>query len=349
EVAIGLLTSTGCDVSVSGNGRDAVEAVAAETFDAILMDVQMPVMNGHEATRRIRAWEADGGADAHVPIIAMTANSMAEDGRRAADAGMDRHVSKPIDRRELYDALADLLNRPSAGRTAGSPVPPTHDDGHGTGLAVELPGLDLSTAMARFQGDPNKLTTFLLRFATNRAETAQELRTALANDDWQTMRLLAHTLKGLAGTIGANQLQAAARELEEATSEDAPADPPPGYLETVGTLVDVVDATLTELLTGLSKLQSHQAPATETARTPIGPIALTGELEELSALLQVGNANARKFMVKVAAYAVPEPVRKGIDRVSELIGRYEFQEAVAVVESLKKTLSNLSEEEDNGE
>jgi len=113
-LALAMLNTYGCDTEVVGNGAKAVEACAQREFDLVLMDCQMPEMDGFEATRRIRAREAASSGGLHIPVIALTANAMEGDRGRCIAAGMDDYLSKPFKRDQLYQMLARWLDQESA-------------------------------------------------------------------------------------------------------------------------------------------------------------------------------------------------------------------------------------------
>ncbi|MFO1496163.1 MAG: response regulator, partial [Lysobacterales bacterium] len=211
QIAVELLQLAGVQVTLAGNGLQAVERVLAECFDLVLMDLQMPVMDGHEATRRIRAEPQLAG----LPIIAMTAHATLEERQRCLDAGMVDHVSKPIDPAQLYAALA--RHAPKASAPVAAPVAPAPS------AEVELPkvdGLDSADGLARMGGNRALYRQLLGRFV-ELASTPDEIATALSAGDAMTAERLAHTLRGVAGNLGAGGVQAAATSLEQALAARA--------------------------------------------------------------------------------------------------------------------------------
>jgi two-component system, sensor histidine kinase and response regulator len=220
-VATEILQRAGCVVSVAGDGREAVRRTAEAGFDCVLMDVQMPVMDGLAATREIRA-----AGRAGLPIIAMTANAMTEDRQACFDAGMNDYVTKPID----PDAMIATLRRHCRPR-AGEPEAGAHDAKPAAAARVKasaddgapsIPGIDTEGGLRRVGGNRRLYRELLERFVEGQREAPRRLRDALAGGDSVLARRIAHTLKGVAGTIGAGEAQAAAAELEALIAEGRP-------------------------------------------------------------------------------------------------------------------------------
>jgi len=239
QVAKEILEGAGLVVTIANDGREAVDLVQSSEFEAVLMDIQMPVMDGYTATRRIRKWE--GGMRNKIgknsdlkseirnhkseikrlPIIAMTAHAMAGDEQKSIDAGMDGHVTKPIDPGQLFATLQKWI-KPVAERVAvqrppvldAPPEPdralPAEDE-----LPESLPGFNLAAGLARLMGNKRLYRKLLLDFGANYGGVAAEIRQALAAKDFEQAHSLVHNLKGLAGNLEAKDLQAAAMKMEK--------------------------------------------------------------------------------------------------------------------------------------
>ncbi len=242
EVAIELLHGFGVDVVAAENGRVALDLARHDVFDVVLMDVQMPELDGPSATREIRAL----GGYAAVPILAMTANVFEEDRRACLAAGMDDVVAKPVDPRTLRRSLVEWLRQGRERRVADQVVTEAHPIGRernapgtepmveaGRGLApvapwgtpsapvpglpspLRWPGLEPTMAL-RAVGGPVRLVSLLRRLQADHAGDARELAAELAAGDTGAAGRRAHRLKGVAGTLGAVALVRAATELEDA-------------------------------------------------------------------------------------------------------------------------------------
>ncbi len=214
EVARELLQSAGLIVEVAENGAIAVDKVlhAAHAYDAVLMDMQMPVMDGLTATREIRKLPQFSD----LPIVAMTANAMAGDRDRCLQAGMNDHVAKPIDPDLLLSTLARWI-KPDATRSAPAQPAPlataSTDSAHAFTLA-SIDGLDMKTGLRYALGREDLYVSLLRKFVIDQKDVQAQIGLAIEQADWSTAERLAHTLKGLAGQIGASALRTQAEALE---------------------------------------------------------------------------------------------------------------------------------------
>jgi len=204
QVAAGFLEKLGIAVTLADNGSEAVTMVRHASFDAIIMDLHMPIMGGLEATRHIRALPVGN----NVPIIAMTAAVMEEDRERCRAAGMNDFVPKPVDPDELIRVLGHYLNstdapQPADGMTelATTPLP-------------DLPGFDLPAALRRVGGDRPLLERLLIDFALTHADFTERLASSLAQGNLHDAASELHTLKGVAGNLGMIELAEAVRQME---------------------------------------------------------------------------------------------------------------------------------------
>ena len=205
QVAVRLLEERGHSVEVVNNGRAAVEQVAAEPFDVVLMDVQMPDMDGLEATAAIRRAETLTGG--HIPIVAMTAHAMQGDRDRFLAAGMDGYVAKPVRPHELYAAVEEFGPHAEAGLLALADVP-----------------FEWDAALESVGGDEAMLRELAEMFFAECPKLMQQIREHIASADGPELRRAAHTLKGSAHVFGAEEAAEAAHRLEEIGRESAFAD-----------------------------------------------------------------------------------------------------------------------------
>ncbi|MBA4710388.1 response regulator [Aquitalea aquatica] len=201
EVALELLRQVGITAQLACNGAEALQMAATHDYQLLLMDCQMPVMDGLEATRQLRQ-QPHGRA---LTIIAMTANVMVGEEQRCRDAGMDDYIAKPIDIQLFYAVLLRHLRPGQPLATAASPDP------------VVTPGeqlLDRKSALLRMGDDHTLYQRLLTRFQERESDATQRLQQALHKGEADTARRIVHNLKGLAGNIGADALAAACRHLE---------------------------------------------------------------------------------------------------------------------------------------
>ncbi|HEV3384452.1 MAG TPA: response regulator [Gemmata sp.] len=205
RVAVRLLQAYGHTVTVANHGGEAVAAMDREHFDLVLMDVQMPEMDGFEATRVIREKEADKSR--HTPIVAMTAHAMKGDRERCLAAGLDEYLSKPVQRDELLRVLHWVANEQGFKRTLKEA--PGND-----GLSEAPPAIDRATALERLGGDEDLFAELAVLFRSEGTRMMEEIRLALATGDPVSVQRVAHALKGSAGYLGGNRTAEAAHKLE---------------------------------------------------------------------------------------------------------------------------------------
>lgn len=199
-----LLEKRGHQVTIVATGREAVDFTAARRFDVVLMDVQMPDMGGFEATARIR--ERERGTGIHLPIIAMTAHAMKGDRERCLQAGMDGYVSKPVQVRELFDAIESLVP------TSAPPASPPSANGQRSTPATG--NVSWEHALERVGGDRELLRELIEVFLNVAPTWLAELRRAAERREAPAVRRLAHTFKGSLGQFGAEVAAAVASRLE---------------------------------------------------------------------------------------------------------------------------------------
>jgi PAS domain S-box-containing protein len=222
QIAVTLLSDAGALVETAVNGRIAVEyleARGAAAFDCVLMDIQMPEMDGYEATRRIRAWPDFE----KLPIIAMTAHAMAEARERCYAVGMNEHLVKPIDPEALYATVERIVGARArvTVELAAAPPPAAALDASLPDLAsVEVPGVDIAAALRRLGGRESLYLRTLNQFLSRGAGSAEDIAASLAAAAQSDAVRHAHTAKGVLGYVGAARAQALAAELEERLAAD---------------------------------------------------------------------------------------------------------------------------------
>jgi CheY-like chemotaxis protein len=217
-VASELLKSVGLYVTIAENGREALEKLGSRPFDVVLMDIQMPVMDGYEATRCIRA----NTALTSLPIIAMTAHAMASDRDKCLAVGMNDYVSKPIDPDALSAVLVTWV-KPGV-RDAADGFQPHHavDADGEVMLPHTLPGVFVGAGLRMCNDNKKLYRDLLVRFKNDRYRAADDIRGALHGGDTVGACRIAHTMKSIAGTLGAKRLSESAEALEKAIIDGAP-------------------------------------------------------------------------------------------------------------------------------
>ncbi|GLQ30230.1 hybrid sensor histidine kinase/response regulator [Litoribrevibacter albus] len=235
-----LLSDCGLDIHIVNNGATAIKRVENDPFDLILMDIQMPVMDGLEATRQIRA---KGGHYSTLPILALTANVLSDDIQTYINVGMNGHISKPIDHEELFTTLAGWLNAEKVSdRTASLIEPPLYEL-----FAETLPGLDFSEGMKRLKGNLSVYKNILTTFLDSNRNTAAQIKQLIQQDQWLECTAITHGLKGSGGNLGAYEVYEQAADLERlCRSKNKP--------EAL-TLCSKLDISLQKLISGMESLK----------------------------------------------------------------------------------------------
>jgi PAS domain S-box-containing protein len=290
-VAHGLLTQEGAIVTLADNGQLGVDAVMSmqPAYDVVLMDLQMPVMDGFEATRVIRQTLGLG----KLPIIAMTANAMASDREACLKVGMNDHVGKPFELDHLVATLqkhSGWVQAPQAAKPHNTPPP---------AVPQALPGdLDQAGALARVGGNASMYASVLVAFAADMVLAPEQLRAHLAAKDFEQAVRALHTLKGLAATVGARHLSQVAAQLEKAIKED-PASQPPGHMvHTLRHAIDALAKTLEPVLAASARANlapESQGPASNT----VNQAQLVSDLGVLIRLLKSSDMVAMEVFAMV--------------------------------------------------
>ena len=186
------------------NGVEAVEAVQSQRFDLILMDLQMPIMDGYEAARRIRAWEA---GNSHIPIVALTAMVIDDEVQLCLDTGMDGCIVKPFDTAQLFQLIDSHIEK-SIKSTSALNL-------HEIRLEDENSPLNIQAALPRFGNDIHTYQVFLKDFLQMLPDKMEQFRTMFISSKFQSLSESAHNLKGVAASMGAMQLSALASKLDQ--------------------------------------------------------------------------------------------------------------------------------------
>jgi len=212
-VASGMMEKLGYEVQVSPDGAHAVDVAAAGRFDLILMDCRMPVMDGYEATRRIRNSD---GPNRTTPIVALTASAMAGDRERCLAAGMDGYLSKPLDPRELAATLNGFNKKPTSLQATTAPAPAPRSDSLDESVLDGLRELERG-------GDGSFLRRVIEAFVSDTRSRLDDLRVGIAANDLPTTARAAHALKGSCRNIGARRMASLCEQLEQAANGTDPA------------------------------------------------------------------------------------------------------------------------------
>jgi len=316
ELASELLTRAGVAVVTANHGREALDILARDScFDAILMDCEMPVLDGFGATREIRA---DPGL-VDIPIIAVTANDMAGDRERVLAAGMVDHVAKPFAVNNLFETIAKWVTpvHPPASAPDSIMVQPS--------LVFELPGIDTNAGLRSTMNDEALYLNLLRKFRAYAANFAGEFKLARHNNDRAAAIRSAHTLRGAAGVIGAKGVQKAASTLEQITSTDAAP-------EVIEALLDATIIALQPVIQGLANLERRSI--SPRAAGGIGQDMLRPLLTRLIALLEDNNLEAGDVVEQLAACAENTPLAGIVQEASEAVSVFDVDLALNLLRKI---------------
>ncbi len=209
EIAYEVLKAAQLEVDIANNGQEAVDAVEKQKYSLILMDVQMPIMDGLEATRRIRA------AGYRMPIIAMTAHAMLDDKETSLSAGMNAHLTKPLEPMALFATINSLLPTRNSAPKKESTVKPTTAPMRKNKLPESIEGFNLISGLATVGGNETLYASLLVKFADRYATVNEDISACLQRNDLETAVRHAHTVRGIAANLGAEALAEAAATLEK--------------------------------------------------------------------------------------------------------------------------------------
>ena len=280
------------------------------------MDVQMPVMDGYSATRAIRGQPQFR----ELPVIAMTASAMAGDREKCLQAGMNDHITKPIDVAKMFSTLSRWVktDQPAEVHTALKDIRAGTEDGS----FPELAGIDTWAGLARAQGNRTLYRRLLEKFREGQGNFVWEFHEAEKSSDVEAATRLAHTLKGVAGNIGATGVQAAAATLEKASAAGAAQEAVEEHLMEVDRLLQP----LISALAGMGAADDSQPVAER-----IDPEALSRLIRQLDKLLEEDDAGAGDLLESLAAQLPGEPYQGRLRELTQSVGEYDFEAAKNVL------------------
>ena len=324
QVATELLESAGAIVTVANHGGEAVKILTAghqaPPFDVVFMDLQMPEMDGFMATKLLRR---DPRLQ-EFPIIAMTAHALVEERQRCLDAGMNDHVSKPIDPEALYSTLMRWAQpRPKqAFEFQATPIRAADEV-----LLPEIAGINLADGLKRVAGNKRLYRSLLVQFAAKQGDAPVQISAALESGDLKLAERIAHTVKGVAGNIAITEVQSAAQKLEKAVRE--------GH-DSVSSLLHEFATLLRTQVHAIEEALRESAPArpAEVRASPFNREAASGAIARLKTLLQASDGDAEeafRSLHDAVAGAVEQPY---LDALSALINDFDFEAALVKLDEI---------------
>ncbi|NHQ89094.1 response regulator [Janthinobacterium lividum] len=329
EVAQHILNDAGIRVDIAGNGAIALAKIAENAYDGVLMDCQMPVMDGYQATRKLR----QDPRYSNLPVIAMTANAMVGDKEKCLDAGMNDFIAKPIDVAQLFGTLARWIAPATPQEMAAVVAQPE----------AELPviaGLKMADAMRRVGGNAALMRKLLDRFVETQFDAMQRIVAAIENNQLETAIREAHTLKGLAGNIGAGGLADSAARVEHLLSLGSH----DGLPQALAACTLALDELVPKIVLAMQS-RGHAAEAGGAVVAHVAPVDrahLEAGLRELSQLLLQDDAQAVKHLDGIGPVLVAAGQAEHARQLKRMLGQYDFEGALAqlgeVADALELTL-----------
>jgi len=324
EFATELLRSEGIEVDEAVNGQDAVEKVQHGDYDAVLMDVQMPVMDGLEAARQIRALATttEGKRFATLPIIAMTALAMAHDTENSQSAGMNDHLTKPIAPNRLLAVLVKWIRVP-AHRIGVRPVAASAAEFPPELLALK--SLDTQEGVRRIGGKIEAYRRQLRRFRENYADAVGQLQHLVRGQNLQRAEEYCHLLKGVTGNIGASELYSKLAEIDTELKQEKLPD---------AVQLDEMHALLQSVMRDIDSLASSPELTTPTASAPLDPEQLRERLKRLGEALDYDLGSAEPLLAELRAGVRGTPLESEIAAIAAKVDVFDIDAAQASLTSL---------------
>jgi len=328
QVAKEILEGGGLIVTLANNGQEAVNAVMEDNYDAVLMDVQMPVMDGYEATRTIR----DEPRFKDLPIIAMTAHAMAGDREKSIAAGMNDHVSKPIDPHALFLTLQKYVDQAKLERCTeeravrAEEVKTTAPDD--TVELPELDGIDVEAGLQRLLGNKKTYRRILLKFRQEFQHAAQTVKDLVSEEKYREAQILVHSMKGAGANVGAEGLQKAASELEKHYKEGGKGIPEIQYA--------AFEAELDRVIASLSVLSEAEelTPAAKDEVTPLAPEVASEIAERLRKAVELGDVEEFSQIASELSGQAGSSCRYAAE-IIKLAEEFDFDGLVRLADSLE--------------
>lgn len=318
EVAKTMLEKMGASVRCAVNGKEALELLMEHPFDVVLMDLQMPIMDGYTAVAHLRS----DGRFTHLPVIALTAHAMSGDRERSLEAGMDDHITKPIDPDQMFQTLLKW--------TQADPVNAEFEpvlEVSATSLLNKLPGLEIQSALNRVSGDQVLYSQLLQQYLTSYSDLLPSIERHLRAKDFEALRAYAHGLKGVSATLGASQLQAVATQLESLNV--LPQD------GGISLLHNVEQASIEAVGSMQQVIQQVKNQSTEDKRPVEQGPDLLDVLQELRPLLESGDINALDMATKLLGCRnLSQQEQTLVQALQEATQGFDFEQAQILLNEL---------------
>jgi two-component system, sensor histidine kinase and response regulator len=322
EVATAILRSAGMTVDIANNGKEAVAAVANKLYDIVLMDIQMPLMGGYEATKLIRT----NARYKDLPIIAMTANAMQGAREECLAAGMNDYISKPIDPDALFLVIRKWF-RPGDRTIKNTTRLENKPNENGVPFSLKaIPGVDIEAGLKRLNGNRVLYKKLLLDFSGMYSSSRSNIWGYLEQSDTSSAQRLIHTIKGVAGNISAYEIQNIAAQLEKAIAGNI-------AREADHLLIDL-DKAIKSMNDALNALPEPYAAIPVESEKAVGVVNTETLILDLARLISENNVNAEQTMEELRKQLDPNVFDDEMKALTVCIGDYDFDSAKAVLQKI---------------
>ena len=320
ELAMELMQKNGLTVTLAINGVEALEKLQPGRFDGVLMDVQMPVMDGYEATRKIRE-QADFK---EIVIIAMTANVMRGDKEKGLAAGMNDHISKPINVNEMFNTMAKWITPQAPIALANKPL--IKLDSPTLMVIPPLEGIDVESGLEHTQGDQKLYLKLLKKFLSSQQDFRAQFESALNSKDSKAAERCAHTLKGVAGNIAAYQVMEFAAQLEQACVDA-------GSQSDIQRILKQLTNSLSQVIQALSVLESIEAPR-PLSKQDLDTVQFNQLIKKLRSLLEEDDTSAADVIDELFQLPGIAVYQRDLTALTKSIEAYDFEQGLEVLNKL---------------
>ncbi|WP_305857205.1 response regulator [Balneatrix alpica] len=329
QVALGFLEDTHADIDVAENGLEAVEKILASQYDLVLMDVQMPKMDGLSATRLLR----EEHNSTQLPIVAMTAHALEEDRQQSLAAGMNAHLNKPLHPDELYECLHSLL-APKQPAAQPSPVPNGDLADPRLNRLAQSPLFDLNSALKRIKGRQALYWQLLRDFHREYQDAPQRFADMARQRQLDKLHIRIHSLKSNAAYLGAMELHHRCAELEEALAKNQlPQEAFAQVCHQIAAIISALAPCLEEEET------TNVTVANGIKRTSFDIQTFVDLLKQAQALLETSDFAVEDHLTKLDAMGLPEPYQGKIEQLRQWIDEVEFERATTLIIDMLATLT----------
>jgi len=333
EMAQEILKQAGLAVTTANNGREAVDKVKANPYDVVLMDIQMPIMDGYDATRELRK----DPVFADLPIIAMTANASFSDQEKCLQAGMNDHVAKPIDTMQLFLKIAHWTNKEQknilkkAESDVSAPYESTkkavaiHDE-----TILDFAGIDVQAGLGRLGGNQKLYSKLLVKFSTNYKNAIKEIRYAVGQGDLKAAGMLVHSIKGVAGNIGAQDVYLNAGALEGALRAKR--------LDNLEQMIEPFEKALEQAFTSISSMDTNVDEMQSSHSGEADLVLLKPMVVKLEKLLHSNDLDAAASVDEFAGRAERTFFAEKAKVMKNYVARFDYKSASDILAEIRNSI-----------